>query len=243
MVSQAAAQSFDSIQIVDSTLAVDPDQTVRAADAGLQAIMAEEYRAIPRDVLNEASALVIYPERKDLTVLASKRDEYGVLVVRSAEGDWERPRFVRGRHKSLGMQVGYQRSTSILAIMNRDRVDGFVEGGHKAYALNAQLGLGGVLSKLRLKPRHFGGTPWERRYTMGGTFGGGVYTATTITTLDTDAEKAYYGTSEQLPESAVTLLNRLREYASSEPSSERPAIVPLAETAEVSTERSMPSKR
>ncbi len=100
----------------------DPQQELVEAAAVAVKVMCENPDNRSLNVLiDNASGVLIYPRIIRAGVLLGGEGGRGVLVAKSADGNWSGPAFYVMGGGSLGFQIGMQRSSVILVFMN-DRV-------------------------------------------------------------------------------------------------------------------------
>jgi lipid-binding SYLF domain-containing protein len=192
--------------------APDPDEIINAADLALQRIMSDSEAAIPQEVLADAHGLIIWPERTDFKLIAGARFRTGVLLTRTADRSWNRPKFVRQRMGSVGLQAGYVRGSEIQVYLTRKKLDEFVKNG----SLLLGVGIGGRLNEslhqrasdaINANPNSV-----IQCYSSGTGMSGGAMLQSDFRKVDPKVEAAYYAEPDHLPEAASQLMANLEKY-------------------------------
>jgi lipid-binding SYLF domain-containing protein len=109
--------------------AEDPE-LVRAANAVrvLNEIMQAPDKAIPRDLLESAHAILVVPDvLKAGFVIGGRRGE-GLMSVKTRDGTWSNPSFVNLTGGSVGFQAGVSSTDVILVFRTERGVDSIVHG-------------------------------------------------------------------------------------------------------------------
>ncbi|HZH42516.1 MAG TPA: lipid-binding SYLF domain-containing protein [Lysobacter sp.] len=84
--------------------------------------------AIPDKLLDEARAIVVVPDTVKVGLLVGGRRGHGLLSVKTADGTWSNPSFVKLTGGSVGFQAGVQ-SADIVLVFRGDRgLDSIVNG-------------------------------------------------------------------------------------------------------------------
>ena len=89
-------------------------------------IMNVRDKAIPRDLLNKAEAIAVFPGVIKAAFIIGGKGGQGVISKR-VKGGWSAPAFFNLSGGSFGAQIGAQKSDYILLIMNEDGVKGLLE--------------------------------------------------------------------------------------------------------------------
>lgn len=112
--------------------------TVQAADPELKRaenavrvlneIMQAPDKAIPRDLLQSAHAIVVVPDvLKAGFVIGGRRGE-GLIAVKAQDGTWSNPAFVNLTGGSVGFQAGVSSTDVVLVFRTKRGVDSIVHG-------------------------------------------------------------------------------------------------------------------
>lgn len=89
----------------------------RDADRVLRQIMAKPDRAIPRELLERAHAIGVFPGVKKAAFIVGGRGGSGLVARRTADG-WSAPVFYNMGGASFGAQIGASSTDYILLFMN-----------------------------------------------------------------------------------------------------------------------------
>jgi lipid-binding SYLF domain-containing protein len=102
----------------------------RAADAArvLDEIMRAPDQAIPSRMLDDAQAIAVIPNVVKASFILGGRSGKGLISVRSADGTWSNPSFVKLTGGSIGFQAGVQSTDVVLVFRSRGGVDSIVNG-------------------------------------------------------------------------------------------------------------------
>lgn len=110
-------------------------QTNRMAEAGREArdaartfnqLMSAPDRAIPRELLQRAEAIAVFPGVLQAAFVVGGRGGDGVISRRTATG-WSAPAFFNLGGGSVGAQIGASRTDYVLLFMNQGAVQGLLE--------------------------------------------------------------------------------------------------------------------
>ncbi|HWS77002.1 MAG TPA: lipid-binding SYLF domain-containing protein [Thermomonas sp.] len=105
-------------------------EDVRAGDAirVVQQIQSIPESAIPDRLLDEARAIVVVPDTIKAGFMIGGRRGLGLMSVKSADGTWSNPVFVKLAGASFGLQAGVQSADVILVFRSERGVDSIVNG-------------------------------------------------------------------------------------------------------------------
>ncbi len=117
-----------------------PREDAQADNAArvLSEIQAIPESAIPDKLLDEAKAIVIVPDTIKAGLVLGGRRGHGLLSMRTADGDWSNPVFVKLTGGSIGLQVGVQSSDVVLVFRSQHGLDSIVNG---KFTLGADAGV------------------------------------------------------------------------------------------------------
>jgi SH3 domain-containing YSC84-like protein 1 len=101
------------------------DRVDDAADV-VSEVMKIAEKSIPRDLLQKANAVVVFPGALKGAFIVGGQGGKGVAVRRVGKG-WSAPAFVNMAGGSVGFQVGGQKTDYILLIMNEKGLKGLLE--------------------------------------------------------------------------------------------------------------------
>ena len=118
-----------------SAAAVTPAQNGRMKDAARHAgdaakvfrqIMGAPDQGIPRDLLDKAEAIVVFPGVKNAAFIVGGLGGQGVVSRRAGRG-WSEPAFLNIGGGSIGAQIGASSTDYVLLIMNQAGLNGLLE--------------------------------------------------------------------------------------------------------------------
>jgi SH3 domain-containing YSC84-like protein 1 len=104
------------------------DAARHASDAAkvFREIMATPDNAIPKELLDKAEAIVVFPGVVKAAFIIGGSGGQGV-VSRRARGGWSEPAFLNLGGGSIGAQIGAQKTDYVLLIMNQQGLNGLLE--------------------------------------------------------------------------------------------------------------------
>lgn len=104
------------------------DATRHASDAArvFTEIMNIRDKGIPRDLINKAEAVAVFPGVVKAAFIVGGRGGQGV-ISRRVKGGWSAPAYFNLGGGSVGLQIGAQKTDYVLLIMNEDGVRGLME--------------------------------------------------------------------------------------------------------------------
>ncbi len=115
-----------------------PAQVVDEARAVLKEVMASPDRSIPKDLLKSCAGVAIVPSVVKGGFVLGGAFGRGVVLSKSASGNWSGPAFIDMGGGSLGFQVGLQAIDLILVVMNERGMKSFLKSKFK---LGADVGV------------------------------------------------------------------------------------------------------
>ncbi|HEX8138651.1 MAG TPA: lipid-binding SYLF domain-containing protein [Pyrinomonadaceae bacterium] len=89
-------------------------------------IMGTPDNTIPKELLDKAEAIVVFPGVVKAAFIIGGQGGQGV-VSRRAKGGWSQPAFLNLGGGSFGAQIGAQKTDYVLLIMNQQGLDGLLE--------------------------------------------------------------------------------------------------------------------
>ena len=89
-------------------------------------IMNVRDKAIPKELLNKAEAIAVFPDVIKAAFIVGGKGGQGVISKR-VKGGWSAPAFFNLSGGSFGAQIGAQQTDYVLLIMNEDGVKGLLE--------------------------------------------------------------------------------------------------------------------
>ena len=104
------------------------DATRHASDAAktFTEIMNVKEKAIPKELLDTAEAIAVFPDVLKAAFLGGVRGGQGV-ISRRVKGGWSAPAFFNLGGGSFGPQIGAQKTDYILLIMNESGLNGLLK--------------------------------------------------------------------------------------------------------------------
>ncbi len=104
----------------------DAERHSRAAAKVFNEIMAVPDKAIPKELLDKAEAIAVFPGVVKAAFIIGGRGGQGVISRRTANG-WDAPAFFNLGGGSFGAQIGAQKTDYVLLIMNEEGLRGLLE--------------------------------------------------------------------------------------------------------------------
>ncbi len=114
------------------------DQRARNAVRVLSEIQDIPEQAIPDKLLDEGRAIIVIPDTIKAGLVIGGRRGHGLLSVKTEEGTWSNPVFIKLTGGSIGFQAGVQSSDVILVFRNDRSLDNIVNG---KFTLGADAGV------------------------------------------------------------------------------------------------------
>jgi len=114
------------------------DQRARNAIRVLTDIQKIPEQAIPDKLLDEARAVVVIPDTIKAGLVIGGRRGHGLMSIKTPEGTWSPPVFVKLTGGSIGFQAGVQSSDVVLVFRNDRSLDNIVNG---KFTLGADAGV------------------------------------------------------------------------------------------------------
>src|ERR1700752_26589 len=105
-----------------------PNDAARHAGNAAKAfseIMNVKEKAIPKELLDKAEAIAVFPDVVKAAFIVGGRGGQGV-ISRRLKGGWSAPAFFNLSGGSFGPQIGAQQTDYVLLIMNQDGVSGLL---------------------------------------------------------------------------------------------------------------------
>jgi lipid-binding SYLF domain-containing protein len=132
---KSARYALGLLAVLCLTAAVAPAQSKRMKDAERHSreaarvfaeIMGVRDKAIPRDLLDKAEAIAVFPGVVKAAFIIGGRGGQGVISRRTKNG-WDAPAFFNLGGGSFGAQIGAQKTDYVLLIMNEEGLRGLLE--------------------------------------------------------------------------------------------------------------------
>jgi lipid-binding SYLF domain-containing protein len=129
-----------SASLLSATALAGPkeDQRARNAVRVLAEIQDIPEQAIPDKLLDEGRAVVVIPDTIKAGLVLGGRRGHGLMSVKTADGSWSNPVFIKLTGGSIGFQAGVQSSDVILVFRNGRSLDNIVNG---KFTLGADAGV------------------------------------------------------------------------------------------------------
>ncbi len=99
---------------------------VDSASEVMQEVMGTADKAIPKEILDKAKAVIVFPGVLKAAFIIGGRGGVGVAVTRTANG-WSAPAFLNLGGGSIGFQIGGEKIDYVLVVMNDNGLKGLLE--------------------------------------------------------------------------------------------------------------------
>jgi lipid-binding SYLF domain-containing protein len=217
------ALAFVALSATALTARAGEEENRRAENAVrvLKEIMMAPDRAIPKDLLQKAHAIVVVPDVIKAGFVVGGRHGEGLISVKTRDGTWSNPCFVSLTGGSVGFQAGVSSTDVVLVFRTQRGVDSIVHGkftlGADASAAAGPVGRSAQASTdAQLKAEIYS---YSRAR---GLFAGAALDGTALT-IDDEANEAVYGEGvtprrifeggvSGVPNAVVDFRDRLEEY-------------------------------
>jgi lipid-binding SYLF domain-containing protein len=103
------------------------EERVNSASEVMREVMKIDDKAIPRDILKNAWAVVVFAGVLIAAFIIGGQGGKGVVVRKLADGTWSAPAFLNITGASIGPQIGGQKIDYILVIRNDSGLKGLLE--------------------------------------------------------------------------------------------------------------------
>ncbi len=107
---------------------VTEDERARNALRVLNEIQAIPESGIPDVMFDQAKAIVVVPDTLKIGLVFGGRRGHGLVSVKSPQGTWSNPAFVKLTGASFGFQAGVQSSDVVLVFTSQRGLDSIVNG-------------------------------------------------------------------------------------------------------------------
>ena len=114
------------------------DERARNAVRVLSEIQKIPEQGIPDKLLDEGRAVVVIPDTLKVGLVLGGRRGHGLMSVKSPDGSWSQPVFVKLTGGSIGFQAGVQSSDVVLVFRNDRNLENIVNG---KFTLGADAGV------------------------------------------------------------------------------------------------------
>ena len=108
-----------------------PRETLKLAKDVLNELNETPSKAIPKALLQNAEAIVIFPNTIKAGLVVGGRVGHGVAIVRDKDKGWGDVRFLDLGGASVGFQVGVQSTDVVLVFKNRKGLERILDGKAK----------------------------------------------------------------------------------------------------------------
>ena len=109
----------------------DEIKRLKTATTVFEEIMEAPDNAIPRAILDKATAVAIFPSTVQAGFIFGGHRGKGVISARNEQGEWSTPAFLTLTGGSFGLQIGGQSVDLILVIMNRRGLEKLLQNEFK----------------------------------------------------------------------------------------------------------------
>ncbi len=104
------------------------DERARNAVRVLNEIQAIPESGIPDAMLDQARAIVVVPDTLKIGLVLGGRRGHGLVSIKTPQGTWSNPAFVKLTGASIGFQAGVQSSDVVLVFTSQRGLDSIVNG-------------------------------------------------------------------------------------------------------------------
>jgi lipid-binding SYLF domain-containing protein len=104
----------------------DAERHAREAADSFGDIMNVKEKAIPKELIDKAEAIAVFPGVVKAAFIVGGRGGQGVISRRVKDG-WSAPAFFNINGGSFGPQIGAQKTDYVFLIMNQDGIDGLLK--------------------------------------------------------------------------------------------------------------------
>ncbi len=104
------------------------DQRARNAVRVLSEIQKIPEQGIPDKLLDEGRAVVVIPDTLKVGLVIGGRRGHGLMSVKSPDGSWSQPVFIKLTGGSIGFQAGVQSSDVVMVFRNDRNLENIVNG-------------------------------------------------------------------------------------------------------------------
>ncbi|MFN2530654.1 MAG: lipid-binding SYLF domain-containing protein [Pyrinomonadaceae bacterium] len=115
-----------AVSLAQKSRTQDAERHSREAAEAFADIMNVKERAIPKELLDKAEAIAVFPGVLKAAFIIGGRGGQGVISTR-VKGGWSAPAFFNLSGGSFGPQIGAQRTDYVLLIMNEEGMKGLLK--------------------------------------------------------------------------------------------------------------------
>ncbi|MCF3651068.1 lipid-binding SYLF domain-containing protein [Synoicihabitans lomoniglobus] len=170
---------------------------IESCEAILREFQADPNYAIPREVLQNAKAIVITNQFK-AGFLFGVKDGYGLYIARRADGTWSLPAFVSAGEASFGLQLGGAAVETIFVLTNEDTARLLYKGRFNV-GVDAAAVAGPKVAEVQRINKEILATPVLVYAKKKGLFAGATLKAGWLS-ANNNANRDFYNTRYSLPE-------------------------------------------
>jgi lipid-binding SYLF domain-containing protein len=124
----ALAGAMSLLAIAPAHAVTDEDERAGNAVKVLDEVMRMPEQAIPSRMLASAHAIAVIPSVVKAGLVVGGRHGKGLISVRSEDGTWSHPSYIRLTGGSIGFQAGVQSTDVVLVFRTARGVDSIVHG-------------------------------------------------------------------------------------------------------------------
>jgi lipid-binding SYLF domain-containing protein len=118
---------------------------VESSSALLTMMMQDANAGAPPGIIAQAQGLIVFPNMMQGGFLIGARHGRGIVVVRTADGGWSNPFFIRATGGEVGFLAGAQANEMVLVFRNRATIQRFLMGrGKLTFGVDASIAAGPV---------------------------------------------------------------------------------------------------
>jgi len=118
--------SLSLVSAKNSARTKDAERHSRESAEAFADIMNIKDQAIPKELLDKAEAIAVFPGVVKAAFIVGGRGGQGV-ISRRVTGGWSAPAFFNINGGSFGPQIGAQKTDYVFLIMNQDGIDGLLK--------------------------------------------------------------------------------------------------------------------
>lgn len=131
--------SFATTTLAQRSRTQDASRHSSSAAKVFTEIMNVRERAIPKELLDQAEAIAVFPGVLKAAFIVGGRGGRGIIVKR-LRGGWSAPAFFNLGGGSFGAQIGAQKTDYVLLIMNEDGLNGLLKD---KFEIGGEVGIAG----------------------------------------------------------------------------------------------------
>jgi lipid-binding SYLF domain-containing protein len=204
-----------------------PLETLQASAEVLDDFRELYLKRIPPALLTEAKAVAVIPHVVKAGLVVGGRHGHGLVLLRTADGRWSDPTFIRLTGASIGFQAGVESADVVLVFRSKKDVDRLLDGKRKL-----ALGADAAVAAGPLGREAAAGTDARLRaeiysYSRSRGLFAGVSLAGAVLANDADANQSFArDTRPEVARALGELKTRLMAYTPAKPGDLPPPAVP-----------------